>query len=71
MAYGCATFFDCSLEHVQHVAGRADYSLNRVFIMFVVILVLAALMNIFSSHLLAMLNNISVWWHVSVPPWSC
>ena len=27
-------------------------------------LVLAALVNIFSSHLLAILNNISVWWHV-------
>ena len=27
-------------------------------------LVLAALVNIFSSHLLAILNNVSVWWHV-------
>ena len=27
-------------------------------------LVLVALVNIFSSHLLAILNNISVWWHV-------
>ena len=29
------------------------------------ILVLAALANIFSSHLLAIINNVSVWWHVS------
>ena len=32
--------------------------------MFIVILVLVALINIFSSHLLAIINNVSVWWHV-------
>ena len=31
---------------------------------FVVILALVAVVNIFSSHLLALINNISVWWHV-------
>ena len=36
-----------------------------MFILFVVILVLAAVMNIFRSHLLAVVNNISVWWHVA------
>ena len=41
-----------------------NYSLTRVFILFFVILALAAVLNIFSSHLLAVLNNISVWWHV-------
>ncbi|MCW2759530.1 MAG: amino acid/polyamine/organocation transporter, superfamily, partial [Nocardioidaceae bacterium] len=41
------------------------YSLTRVFIIFVVIMVFAALANIFSSHLLAVINNISVWWHVA------
>ena len=41
------------------------YSLKRVFLIFLVVLVLAALVNIFSSHLLAVLNNISVWWHVA------
>jgi len=35
-----------------------------VFVIFLIILVLVALINIFSSHLLAVLNNISVWWHV-------
>ncbi len=43
----------------------SHYSLTRVFIEFIVILVLASLINIFSSHLLAILNNISVWWHVA------
>ena len=27
-------------------------------------LVLAAVLNIFSSHLMAIMNNVSVWWHV-------
>src|SRR5579885_724817 len=38
--------------------------LNRVFLYFVVVLILVSLINIFSAHLLAVLNNISVWWHV-------
>ena len=33
--------------------------------MFVVILAISAIINIFSSHLLAVINNISVWWHVA------
>ena len=30
-----------------------------------IILVVVAVINIFSSHLLAVINNISVWWHVA------
>jgi amino acid transporter len=64
VAYGAATFFDLTLSTVS--SGWADsYSLTRVFVIFVVILVLAAVMNIFRSHLLAVVNNISVWWHVA------
>ena len=33
-------------------------------ISFIAILVIASLVNIFSSHLLAIINNVSVWWHV-------
>ena len=33
--------------------------------MFVIILAVSAIINIFSSHLLAVINNISVWWHVA------
>ncbi len=63
VAYGCATFFDLTLS--TYSTSWADgYSLNRVFLIFLVILILAAMVNIFSSHLLAILNNISVWWHV-------
>jgi amino acid transporter len=64
VAYGCATFFDLTLDTYSK-SWAAHYSLNRVFIIFLVVLVLVALVNIFSSHLLAVLNNISVWWHVA------
>ena len=63
VAYGCATFFDLTLS--TYSTGWADgYSLSRVFWIFVVILALASLLNIFSGHLMAIINNISVWWHV-------
>jgi len=62
VAYGCATFFELTFLEW----GWYDtFSLNRIFIYFLVILALIALINIFSSHLLAILNNISVWWHVA------
>jgi amino acid transporter len=64
VAYGCATFFDLTLD-TYSTSWAKDYSLTRVFIIFLVVLALAALVNIFSSHLLAILNNISVWWHVA------
>ncbi len=63
VAYGCATFFDLTLDTYSK-SWAAGYSLTRVFLIFLVVLVLVALVNIFSSHLLAILNNISVWWHV-------
>jgi amino acid transporter len=63
VAYGCATFVDATIGYFNE-SWLNNYSLTRVFIEFVIILVLAALLNIFSSHLLAVLNNISVWWHV-------
>jgi amino acid transporter len=62
VAYGCATFFELTFL----AWGWADtFSLNMIFVFFVVILAIIALINIFSSHLLAVLNNISVWWHVA------
>ncbi|MDO9379786.1 MAG: amino acid permease [Nocardioidaceae bacterium] len=64
VAYGCATFLDLTLQTISQ--GWADsYSLGRVYILFVVLFVLAALLNIFSGHLLAVINNVSVWWHVA------
>jgi amino acid transporter len=39
-------------------------SLSEIFAVFVVLLAFHALVNIYSSHLVALLNNISVFWHV-------
>jgi amino acid transporter len=64
VAYGCATFVDLTLDTYSK-SWAAHYSLTRVFIIFVIVLVLVALVNIFSSHLLAVINNVSVWWHVA------
>ena len=61
---GAATFLDFSLARFSE-SWAAGYTLERVFYMFVAILVLTSLANIFSSHLLAIFNNISVWWHVA------
>src|SRR3954463_13416091 len=64
VAYGCATFSDLTLSTLS--SSWADgYSLTRVFIIFLGILTVAALLNIFSGHLMAVLNNVSVWWHVA------
>ena len=38
--------------------------LAEIFWVFVMILVLHALINIYSSHLVALFNSISVFWHV-------
>src|SRR3954464_12954285 len=40
-------------------------SLGEVFVVFIVFLALHALINIYSSHLVALFNNISVFWHVA------
>lgn len=63
VAYGCATFIDLTLSTWSDSYAEG-YSLTRVFVTFLVVLLLVALLNIFSSHLMAVLNNVSVWWHV-------
>ncbi|HEX4586503.1 MAG TPA: amino acid permease, partial [Mycobacterium sp.] len=64
VAYGAATFLDLTLGTFSE-SWLAGYSLTRTFIIFVIILAISATINIFSSHLLAIINNISVWWHVA------
>jgi amino acid transporter len=63
VSYGCATFIDLTISTYSD-SFDADYSLTRVFITFVIVLALAGALNIFSSHLMAVMNNVSVWWHV-------
>src|ERR687890_631751 len=64
VAYGCATFIDLTISTYSE-SYADDYSLTRVFITFLVVLTLASMLNIFSSHLMAVMNNVSVWWHVA------
>src|SRR3954447_1009133 len=42
----------------------SHHILGETFLLFLLILVLYAVLNIFSSPLVALFNNISVWWHV-------
>jgi amino acid transporter len=64
VAYGAATFLDITLSTMSD-GWANDYSLKRVFVLFVLIMVMAVLLNAFGAHLLAMINNVSVWWHVA------
>jgi amino acid transporter len=63
VSYGCATFIDLTISTYSTSYG-SNYSLTRVFITFVIVLALISVLNIFSGHLMAILNNVSVWWHV-------
>ncbi|MFD1211765.1 amino acid permease [Arthrobacter sp. GCM10027362] len=63
VSYGCATFIDLTLSSFSQTWADG-YSLTRVFLIFIGVLVVVTLLSIFSSHLLAIFNNISVWWHV-------
>ncbi|GAA3679870.1 amino acid permease [Arthrobacter ginkgonis] len=63
VSYGCATFIDITLSSFSQ-AWADGYSLTRVFLIFIGVLAVVTLLSIFSSHLLAIFNNISVWWHV-------
>jgi amino acid transporter len=60
--YGAAVFTDALLQLLW--PGTFKGSAHEVIYVYAVILGLHALMNIFSVRLVAMLNDISVWWHV-------
>ncbi|HEV7845836.1 MAG TPA: amino acid permease [Thermoleophilaceae bacterium] len=67
--YACATFLNATLGlYSVNILGMnfgdSTHILSETFVLFAVILFLHALLNIFSTHLLAMLNNVSVWVHV-------
>lgn len=67
VAYGAATFLNIilgtySADYARHfLAGDA---INQQFFLFAAIMVVITILNSFSSHIQAILNNISVWWHV-------
>jgi amino acid transporter len=60
--YGTATFTDALLQLLW--PGTFKGTAHEVIYVYAVILALHALMNIFSVRLVALLNDISVWWHV-------
>ena len=67
VVYGAATFLNIVLG-----AYSPDYALTffsgdnikQQFFWFVIIMVAVTILNCFSSQVQAMLNNVSVWWHV-------
>jgi len=63
VAYGCATFFDLALCSLSD-SWAAGYSLQRVFIMFIIVLAIVVILNIWGGTIMAKINNVSVWWHV-------
>src|SRR6476620_10421652 len=69
VVYGSATFLATVLGlYKVNVFGMnfadSKHFLPEVFVVFAVLLLLHALINIYSSHLVALLNSVSVWWHV-------
>jgi amino acid transporter len=68
--YGCAQFLNATLSLYGLNLGFANWGdtahiMSETFLLFVVILIIHALINIFSSPLVALFNNISVFWHVA------
>ncbi len=67
--YGCATFMNTVLGlynvNTFNGAGSAHAFLRGTFFLFLIILALHAVVNILTSHLVAVFNSISVWWHVA------
>src|SRR5437773_1844754 len=59
--YGAAIFTDALLQLLW--PGTFKGTAHEVIYVYAVILALHALMNIFSVKLVALLNDISVWWH--------
>src|ERR687883_477944 len=60
--YGAATFTDALLQLLWPTTFKG--TAHEVIYVYAVILALHALMNIFSVRLVALLNDVSVWWHV-------
>jgi amino acid transporter len=67
--YAAATFLNATLGLYKLDLGFANFGdsahiLSETFLLFVLILIVHALINIYSSPLVAMLNSISVGWHL-------
>jgi amino acid transporter len=68
--YGCSQFLNATLMLFGVNVGFANWGdsahiLSETFLLFMVILFVHALINIYSSPLVALFNNVSVFWHVA------
>jgi amino acid transporter len=69
VGYGCALFLYnlLSLYGLNVLGinfGDSAHVLTEIFLLFVIIMALYTLVNIFADRILAMMNNISVGWHL-------
>ncbi len=66
VVYACATFMNVTLGlfSTSWTTTLGGDPLLQAFVLFLGLMIVTALLNIFSSHLLAVLNNISAYWHV-------
>ena len=68
--YAAATFLNVVLEPLrsEHASGSTSpttpTSCTETFGLFVIILLIHVTINVRNTHLLARINNVSVWWHV-------
>jgi amino acid transporter len=62
--YGCATFLNLTLNALLGSDTWAG-TLTQAFYLFLGILVVHALMNIYGQAIINLLQNVSVWWHVA------
>ena len=69
--YAAATFLNSTLSfYGAHIFGvnfattSVQSALHHTFVLFVILLTVHALVNIFSSPLVALFTRVSVWWHV-------
>jgi amino acid transporter len=68
--YAAASFLQAllSMMNVDFIfnftSSNVHYDAHVVFALFLVILVIHGLINVFSSHLVSLFNGVSVWWHV-------
>jgi amino acid transporter len=69
--YAAATFLNSTLSfYGAHILGvnfattSVQANLHHVFVLFMIILAVHGLINVFSSHLVSLFTQVSVWWHV-------
>jgi amino acid transporter len=67
VAYGAAIYLNTFIDLFSDGYGTGFLGGNYLyqqFFWFAVLMLVITSVNIFSSHLLAVINNVSVWWHV-------